>query len=117
VLAAVLRHAHGFSVAWGLLIAGVVFVAAIAGLAAVLLARPGPVRRTGQAQRQDLGPMEQEMLAMLRQKGGPLRQPELTDALPADADDIALALRDLERRGLVRREWSHKEQAYLVTPV
>ena len=57
---------------------------------------------------------EAEVLAMLRQTGGDVAQPELSEKVPLSPSDIAESLYKLERRELVERRWDTETKAYLV---
>ena len=64
--------------------------------------------------RPDLRPMEAEILAVLLQRGSPLSQARVNEAMGMAPNVIAAALDDLEKRGLVRRQWDSENQTDLV---
>ena len=103
---------HGFPIGSLLLLAAV----GIAIVIGVLLLRrylAGP-DGLSPAERKSLEGGEAEVLAMVRQTGGPLPQPELSETVPLSPDDIASALYQLERRKLIERRWDAERHAYLV---
>ena len=103
---------HGFPIG-SLLLLAVVGIAIVIG---VLLLRRYLVGPDGlsAAERKSLEGGEAEVLAMVRQTGGPLPQPELSETVPLSPDDIASALYQLERRKLIERRWDAERHAYLV---
>jgi len=116
MLLAMIHHGHDVSFAgWGwLIVGGLVLLVLLVAALVYFRGRQGD--GLSRAERRDLGPMEAEILAMLRQTGRPVVQSEIGDTVPMDPDDIAQAVQDLESRGLVHREWSSERQAYIVTP-
>jgi len=60
---------------------------------------------------------EADLLAMLRQKGGPMTQPEICENTGRTPEDIAALLQSLEDRGLVKRDWQPEGKAYVIVAV
>jgi len=65
-------------------------------------------------ERKSLDAGEAEVLAMLRQTGGAVPQPDLSETVPMSPDDIARSLRSLEEKRLIQRQWNTEKKAYLV---
>ena len=65
-------------------------------------------------QRRTLPGEEADLLAMLRQNGGPMTQPEICECTGQTPEDIASLLRSLEDKGLVERYWQSEGRAYSV---
>lgn len=63
-------------------------------------------------ERKELPAEQRELLSMLRQHGGPMRQTHLVDVMPYDLDDIAETLKEMESKGLVRREWKSEQGTF-----
>ncbi len=98
----------------GLLVAGGALVALVVGALAYLLSlRPGGANSSRHANRE---PAEAEVLATLWQKGRPVAQSELAESAAADPENVAEAVQNLEARGQIWREWSSKQQDYIVYP-
>jgi DNA-binding MarR family transcriptional regulator len=68
-------------------------------------------------ERQTLPGEEADLLAMLRQKGGPMTQPDICENTGRTPEDIAALLQSLEDRGLVKRDWQPEGKAYTVIAV
>jgi uncharacterized membrane protein len=68
-------------------------------------------------ERKQLPSEQKEILSMLRQHGGPMLQTDLANLLPYDIEEIAEALKDLESRDLIRREWKTDNKTYKITSV
>lgn len=66
-------------------------------------------------ERKELSSDQREILSMLRQHGGPMIQTELVDMMPYDLDDIAEILKEMESKGLLRREWKSEKGTYEIT--
>lgn len=108
------HHGHGFGPQFGIWLvlgAGLLVVVIVALLLYFRGRQPDGLSRS---ERRGLDPMQTEILAMLRQNGGPVAQSEIGETVPMDSDEIANALRELEDRNLVRREWSSEKQVYMV---
>ena len=67
------------------------------------------------SERKSLPYAEREILSLLRQHGGPMAQTEVVEALPSDFQDLAEALKRIEERGLIRREWQADRGTYLIS--
>lgn len=63
-------------------------------------------------ERKELPSEQKEILSLLRQHGGPMMQTELVDIMPYDLDDAVEILKEMESRGLIRREWKPKQGTY-----
>ena len=57
---------------------------------------------------------EDEIMAVLKQKGRPVTQSELCQSLGLTADELARALSDLEQRAFLRRTWDRERQDFMV---
>ena len=68
-------------------------------------------------ERQTLPGEEAGLLAMLRQKGGPMTQPEICENTGRTPEDIADLLLSLEGKRLVQRHWQPEAKAYSVVAV
>jgi len=66
-------------------------------------------------ERKELPSDQREILSMLRQHGGPMIQTELVDMMPYDLDDIAEILKEMESKGLLRREWKSENGTYEIS--
>jgi len=67
------------------------------------------------AEREKLGFWECEILSMLRQHGGPMRQDIIVDALTGDLEEMTEAIKNLETEDLVYREWKADERTFAVS--
>lgn len=103
---------HGLPIG-SLLLLAVIVIAIVVGLLLLRRYLVGP-DGLSPAERKSLEGGEAEVLAMVRQTGGPLPQPELSETVPLSPDDIAGALYQLERRKLIDRRWDAEKHAYLV---
>jgi uncharacterized membrane protein len=63
-------------------------------------------------ERKELPSEQKETLSLLRQHGGPMMQTELVDIMPYDLDDAVEILKEMESRGLIRREWKQEQGTY-----
>jgi uncharacterized membrane protein len=99
---------------WLVAAAGVALLLLVGVVVCLLWRRPGGV---GRGRRDDLAPAEAEMLAMLWRTGRPVDQTEIAKAVSLDSEKAAEAIRDLEARGLIRRQWDGERQTYGVRPV
>jgi len=68
-------------------------------------------------ERQTLPGEEADLLAMLRQQGGPMTQPEICENTGRTPEDIASLVQSLEDKGLIRRDWQPEAKAYIVVAV
>jgi DNA-binding MarR family transcriptional regulator len=66
-------------------------------------------------ERKELSSEQREILSMLRQYGSSMMQTELVDIMPYDLDDIAGILKEMESKGLIRREWKSEQGTYEIT--
>jgi uncharacterized membrane protein len=66
-------------------------------------------------ERKELPSEQKELLSLLRQHGGPMMQTELVDTIPYDLDDSAEILKEMESRGLIRRQWKQEQGTYEIT--
>jgi DNA-binding MarR family transcriptional regulator len=115
MIAAVNHHGRGFGPPFGLwlILGGILLVVVVISL--ILYFRRRQPDGLSRSERRELGPTQTEILAMLRQNGGLVAQSEMGDTVPMDSDEIADALRELEDRGLVQREWDSEKQTYMVS--
>jgi hypothetical protein len=58
---------------------------------------------------------EREVLSMVRQHGGPMRQDEIVDLLSGDLDNLADVMNGMETKGLIHREWNSDQGTYIVS--
>jgi hypothetical protein len=66
-------------------------------------------------ERKELDYPEIEILAMLRQHGGPMMQSEIIDTLPGDHEDFARVMNAMEAKKLIQREWRSDQGTYIIT--
>lgn len=66
------------------------------------------------SERKNLSFQEREILSMVRQHGGPMRQDWLVDELPGDSEDLAEIILEIENKGLIKREWKSDVGTYMV---
>jgi len=66
-------------------------------------------------ERKELSSEQREILSMLRQYGGSMPQTELVDIMPYDLDDVSEILKEMESKGLIRREWISEQGTYEIT--
>lgn len=106
------HHGHGLGPPFWiwLVLAGVLVVVVIVALLSYFRGRPPD--GLSRLERRELDPMQAEILAMLRQNGGPILQTELADTLPYDIEEIAGMLKELESKGLILREWKSEQGTY-----
>ncbi|MBN1957545.1 MAG: hypothetical protein JXQ81_00915 [Desulfuromonadales bacterium] len=67
------------------------------------------------SERKNLSFQEKEILSMVRQHGGPMRQDWLVDELPGDSEDLAEVILEIENKGLIKREWQSDVGTYMVS--
>lgn len=65
--------------------------------------------------RKTLTSREQEILSMLRQNGGPMRQDEMVEELSGDLAQSSEVLKDLEAKGRLQRKWESEQSTYIVS--
>jgi len=108
------NHTAGSSGAWPILaVGGVLVIAVLVGV--LLYRRLRQPDGLSPEERRRLGPLEAEVLALVRQRGAPVSQPDIAVESGTDGDLVGRVLHDLQARGLVRREWSHEDQCYIVS--
>lgn len=66
-------------------------------------------------ERENLTSWEREILSMLRQNGGPMRQDKIVDELPGDLEMFSEILQGLETKGLLQRKWEAGQGTYLIS--
>lgn len=66
-------------------------------------------------ERKHLDYPDREILSMLRQYGEPMRQSEMIDALPADFHELVQAIKRMETKGLIIREWLPDQGTFNIT--
>ena len=67
------------------------------------------------AERKRLPSQELEILSLLRQNGGPVRQSDLFEELPGDLEELAGIVKALETKGLLQRKWESAQGTYMVS--
>lgn len=77
----------------------------------------GTVRADGLTpnERKALSSEEKEILSMARQKGGSLTQIEIVDIIPGGLEYVVEILKNMETKGLIRREWDSEKRTYLIS--
>ena len=113
-----MNHGHHAAVLHGswdaaLVIAALVLVAA--GVAWLLYRRAVACDCLTPEEQEKLTDLEREILSMLRQHGGPIRQDRLIAALHGDNEGLAVFLLEMEKKGRIRREWEAGTGTYLVS--
>jgi len=66
-------------------------------------------------ERKELPSKQKEILSLLRQHGGPMLQTELVDTMSYDLEDAAEIIKEMESRGLIRRQWKQEQETYEIT--
>lgn len=66
-------------------------------------------------ERKALSSEEKEILSMARQKGEPLMQIEIVDINPGGLEHVVEILKNMENKGLIRREWDSEKGTYLIS--
>ena len=66
-------------------------------------------------ERKELPSEQGEILSLLRQHGGPMMQTELVDLMTYDLEDAAEILKEMQAKGLIRREWKAEQGTYEIT--
>lgn len=110
------HHGHGIGPPFWiwLVVGGILLIVVIVVLLSYFRGRQSD--GLSRAERRELNPVQVEILALIRQNGGPLLQSELSDILPYDVDQIAEILKELESKGLIRRQWKSEQQTYEINP-
>lgn len=108
-------HHHGLHVG-PFIVVGLVVTATTVVVVIWLLLRRYLVESDGlsKAEAEKLSPEQSDILAMLRQKGGPLSQSRICEDTGKPSEEIASHLRVLENKGLVQRKWDSEKRAYIV---
>ena len=106
------HHGRGFGPSFWtwLILGGVLLVIGIVGLVSYFRGRQSD--SLSRKERGELNAMQAEILALIRQNGGPILQTELGDTLPYDVEDIAGVVKELESKSLLQREWKSEQQTY-----
>ena len=95
-----------------------IVVASIAGVVLLvlwLLGRRQAKRRAASAKEDKVrGNLEGQILSMLSQAGGSLTQSQIRGNLDLPVAEVAQALRQLEEKGLVAREWNTDAYTFVV---
>jgi hypothetical protein len=66
-------------------------------------------------ERKTLPHPHREILSMLRQHGGFMLQSEIAGAMPERLEEVAAALKGLEERTFIGREWDSEKSTYRIT--
>ncbi len=66
-------------------------------------------------ERKNLPSQEREILSMLRQNGGPVKQNEIFDELPGDLKDMTEVVKVMETKGLLHRKWEPEQGTYIIS--
>jgi DNA-binding MarR family transcriptional regulator len=66
-------------------------------------------------EKKTLSSEQKEILAMARQKGEPLMQIEIVDIIPGGLEYVVEILKNMESKGLIRREWDSEKRTYLIS--
>jgi uncharacterized membrane protein len=96
-----------------LMIAGILLV--IAGAIWYLHRRTVSSGGLTPIERKALSPQEQEIISLLRQNGGPMRQDEMIDMLPGDLEMLSEIFKNLETKKLIQRRWESGQGTYIIT--
>lgn len=65
-------------------------------------------------ERENLSFHEKEILSLVRHHGGPMRQDWLIDELSGDNEALTTAIFELEKNGLIKRQWKSDLETYMV---
>ena len=60
---------------------------------------------------------EKEILSMARQKGEPLTQIEIVNIIPGGLEYVVEILKNMESKGLIRREWDSEKRTFLISSI
>lgn len=66
-------------------------------------------------ERKALSSEQKEILSMVRQKGEPIIQIEIVDIISGDLEYVVEILKNMEAKGLIRREWDSEKRTYLIS--
>ena len=111
------HHRYGLDSGFGiwLILGGALLILVVVALLSYFRGRQSDgLSRT---ERRELDPIQTEILAMVRQKGGTMLQTKLADTLPYDVEEIAGMLKELESRNLICREWKSEKGTYEITAI
>ena len=111
-------HSHHATLAidpWMLGIAVIVLIALVAGIFWLLHRNRVASDGLSPVERKSLPYLEKEILSMLRQHGGSLMQDEIVDTLPGDFEELVEAIRAMEVKDLINREWRKDQGTYSVS--
>ena len=112
-----MRHSHHpfFYEPWmiGLFIAGAIVVVIL--LVWLILRRTMASDGLTGKERNELPSEQKGILSLLRQHGGPMLQTELVDTMSYDLEDAAEIIKEMESRGLIRRQWKQEQETYEIT--
>jgi uncharacterized membrane protein len=113
-----MHHGIGLHGGYAVLIAVAILAAsALVAMAVLLLSRkdrPHDRRTTDESVPGDPAPLQEQVLALLHQKGGPVMQGELCRQLNAEPREIARVLHRLEEDHLIERYWQPEKSDYAV---
>jgi len=113
---------HGIGLHGGyavLIVVAVLAASALVAVAVLLLLRsdrPNDRRATNESVPGDAAPLQEQVLALLHQKGGPVMQGEMCRQLNAEPREIAQLLHRLEGEQLIERYWQPDQGDYDVLP-
>ena len=65
-------------------------------------------------ERKALSSEQKEILSMARQKREPITQIEIVDIIPGGLEYVVEILKNMETKGLIRREWDSEKGTYLI---
>lgn len=65
-------------------------------------------------ERKNLPFHERELVSMLRQHGGPMRQDLLVESLAGDSEYLFDFILELEKKGLIKRAWDAGTSTFLI---
>ena len=110
-------HGHPVSMAADPWIFGIALTVVIVVVLVIWLIHRSTVASDGLTpmERKNLTFSEREILSMVRQHGGPIRQTEIVDLLSDDLEDLAGIMKDMETKGLIHREWKPDQGTYVVS--
>jgi len=66
-------------------------------------------------ERKNLPLEEREIISMLRQNGGPMRQDEIADIFPGDLEYFAEIIKAMETKKLLSRKWDSGLGTFLIS--